>query len=385
MPIPPAEVQIRERISRYSNSISFELRHDRGGAMRNLEAAPSGAGEGGSVTIPYAELVDRCVEVLRQVGASHDEAHVQAWALVEADASGHPSHGVQRLPLIVERIRAGLAVPAAIVSAVRLGGGLIGVDGGRGLGPVVAMRTVDELTALGEETGVAVAGVSNANHVGMLSLYVEALAERNFVGIGMATSEALVHPWGGTEAMIGTNPIAIGIPSSNGPLVLDMATGEVSMGKIIDHMHRGEPLDHGWALDGDGKPTTDAARAREGSIAPFGGGKGYALGLAIEVMVGALTWSALGRQVVGTLDATEVCNKGEVFIAIDVARFAVDGYAERIDTYLADVRASRTADHSAAVRIPGDRSREKRAEALDHGVVLSLPTLSELDRLLAGN
>src|SRR6185312_10108367 len=130
----------------------------------------------------------------------------------------------------------------------------------------------------------------------------------------------------------------IGVPATPDPLVLDMATGLVAMGKIYDYANRGEPIPPGWALDEDGNPTTDAAAAKEGAIAPFGGAKGYALGLTLEVLVTALSGAAIGTDVKGTLDSDMVCNKGDLFIAI--APRKNERVAALVSAYLDEIRSS---------------------------------------------
>ena len=139
-------------------------------------------------------------------------------------------------------------------------------------------------------------------------------------------------------------------------MVLDMATGLVSMGKIHDHANRGAPIPLGWALDENGDPTTDAAAAKKGAIAPFGGPKGYALGMAFEVLVASLAASAIGTDVKGTLDSVNVCNKGDIFIVIapphaEAARALVSGYLD-------DIRAAAPADPEHPVLAPGDRAQQ---------------------------
>jgi L-2-hydroxycarboxylate dehydrogenase (NAD+) len=242
------------------------------------------------------------------------------------------------------------------------------VDGLGGLGPVVAGAAVNEVCARAREAGIAVAAIANNNHLGMLSWYVERVARGGQTAIALSTSEALVHPWGGRRAMLGTNPIAIGVPAEPDPFVLDMATSIVSMGKIHDHAHRREPIPADWALDAAGEPTTDPDAAKLGAIAPFGGAKGYALGLAIEVLVSSLTSAALGTDVVGTLDAEKPCNKGDVFIIIDPVSDAVTG---SISAYLDAIRACAPSDPDRPVMVPGDGSRSRRAERMAKGIPIA--------------
>lgn len=326
--------------------------------------------------VPIALARRSALHALRQVGTPPDHAESQVDLLVEADLRGHPSHGLARLPLLLDRIRNGLADPAArgrfdwhtIATLV--------VDGRRGLGPVVGQAALERLSERARDTGIALATVSNSNHLGMLAWYVERVAADGQVAIAVSTSEALVHPYGGTARMVGTNPLAVAIPAEPAPLVVDMATGIVSMGRIHDHRRRGEPLPSGWAVDAAGNPTTDAAAATDGAIAPFGGAKGYALGLATEVLVASLTGAALGTHVRGTLDATHPCNKGDLFVVIDVTRDA--GTNERISGYLDAIRNCQPTDPSQPVTVPGDRARARRAAHLADGIVVADEVWAEL-------
>jgi len=161
-------------------------------------------------------------------------------------------------------------------------------------GQISTRAALDAIIPRAKEDGIAIAAIRNTNHLGALAYYAEHVAGLGLTCIALTISEALVHPWGGRKAMIGTNPIAIGVPADPTPMVLDMATGLVSMGKIHDHANRGAPIPLGWALDEKGDPTTDASAAKKGAIAPFGGPKGYALGIAFEVLVASLAASAIG-------------------------------------------------------------------------------------------
>ncbi len=250
-------------------------------------------------------------------------------------------------------------------------------SGGSGL---VLLRAIDALAARIAATGIAVAAIRNANHIGMLAWYVEAVAERGLIGIALTTSEALVHPHGGTQAMLGTNPIAIGIPTGDAPFVLDLATSLVSMGKVHHHALRGAPLDEGWAVDAEGNPTTDAEAAKAGAIAPFGGAKGYELGLAIELLVAGLSGAELAPRIRGTLEATEVATEGDVFILIDPE--AGSG-GQRLADYLDGLRASRPAVPGRPVAVPGHGMRARRAAARRRGIDIPDPLVRQLTALRA--
>lgn len=211
----------------------------------------------------------------------------------------------------------------------------------------------------------------------MPAWYAEAIAETGLVSIILTTSEALVHPFGGGKALLGTNPIAIGVPTTSGPFVIDLATSLVSMGEIHDHAHRGAALPVGWALDAEGQPTTDPNAAKSGAIAPFGAAKGYALGLAFELLVTALTGAALGRDVAGTLDAEHLSNKGDVFILID----PLSGQGAALSAYLEAIRQTPPAPGFEQVLIPGERGRARKAERLAAGLELADDVWVTMQRL----
>ncbi|MGE8611421.1 MAG: Ldh family oxidoreductase [Achromobacter veterisilvae] len=314
------------------------------------------------------EAWEVCMRALEQAGTPAGHAATQTNLLLEAELRGRASHGLLRLPRIIERIHNGVADPKTRGKAVWRSPAFLDLDGQRGLGPVIALAALDQIRQRARETGIAIAAVSNNNHIGMLALYAEQVAREGQILLALSTSEALVHPWGGRRALIGTNPIAIGVPTEDEPFVLDMATSQVAMGKIHDYANHGRALEPGWALDGAGNPTTDAAAAKSGALAPFGEAKGYALGLAFELLVASLTASALGTAVKGTLDSSAACNKGDVFIVVEAGSGAV---AARISAYLDEIRACPALLPGRSVAVPGDRARAERRQRLETGIELA--------------
>lgn len=304
--------------------------------------------------------------VLVAYGVPEAFARMQGDLLLEAQMRGYASHGLLRLPRIIERIVNGVTSPTSTGRHEWIGHSFLRVDGERGLGPVVAVSALDALKERARRSGIALGAIRNSNHLGMLAWYGDFIAREGLILIASTTSEALVHPWGGRRALIGTNPLCIALPAAPEPLVLDMATSLVSMGRIHDHANRGEPIPQGWALDAQGRPTTDAAAAKAGAIAPFGGAKGYALGLALELLVTSLAGSAIGTAVRGTLDSDTVCNKGDLFIVISPGESA--SVAAAIHAYLDEIRASAAPGTGQLVSVPGDRSHEARARSIAEGV-----------------
>lgn len=314
---------------------------------------------------------------LHRAGVPGRNAAIQADLLLEAELRGRASHGLLRLPRVIERIRNGVADPVTMGKATWRASGFLEVDGEAGLGPVVAHAALDAVCARARETGIALAAIRNNNHIGMLALYAERVALEGQCLIALSTSEALVHPWGGRSAMLGTNPIAIGVPAEPAPFVLDMATSVVAMGKIHDYANRGKALEAGWALDDNGDPTTDAQAAKQGALAPFGDAKGYALGLAFEVLVAGLTASALGNNVTGTLDSTRPANKGDLFIVIDGSKASLPAVSD----FLEAIRTCPPADPAQPVFVPGDRARIERQRSMEDGLSIATDVWSRIHEL----
>jgi LDH2 family malate/lactate/ureidoglycolate dehydrogenase len=301
---------------------------------------------------------------LKRAGIPDAHAAEQLDLLMEAELRGISSHGLLRLDRVLKRVANGVSNPHTRGRHEWRGTAFLAVDGEQGLGPVIANAALDVLVARAPETGIAVAAIHNAGHLGMLGLYAERVAAKGFSVIALSISEALVHPWGGRKAMIGTNPIAIGVPTSGAPFMMDMATSVVSMGEIHDRAHRKQSIPKDWALDAKGFATTDPEAAKMGAIAPFGQAKGYALGLAFELLVSSLTGSAVGRDVRGTLDDSSVCNKGDVFIVMN-------GPNRDLQNYLEAIRTLDPAEGFSQVLIPGERGRATRTRYLEEGVPIA--------------
>jgi len=330
-----------------------------------------------TVVVSSDEVHTVIAEALVRHGATSRDAGLQATTLVEGDLRGHPSHGIRRLPVLVGRLRAGLAVSGVEPDLQWRTDSALVVDGRRTLGPVAAHQALDAILDRVRETGIAMASIRNSGHVGMLAPYLERIAATGAAGIALTTSEALVHPWGGSIAMVGTNPIGVGIPTLGDPFILDMSTSQVSMGKVLDYAARGEEMPLGWAVDENGDATTDAAAGARGALSPFGGAKGYALGLAFEALVGVLAGSQYGRDVHGTLDVEHPPSKGDLFVVFSLDSLGATTSLGPLTSYFDAVRASGSEN---PVSIPGDRARAERARRLAEGIPLDA---AQWDRALA--
>jgi L-2-hydroxycarboxylate dehydrogenase (NAD+) len=297
-------------------------------------------------------------DAFRTHGIAAADAEQTAEVLVSADARGKHSHGLLRLPRFVRGIEHGNVDPDGSIDVVDERGGVATVDGGSRLGPVVASVAADEASRRADEHGVGAVGVHDGNHLGMLGYYTDQLQRDGYVGIGLTNTEPAMPPYGGTEPVLGTNPIAVGLPTDP-PFNLDMSTSAVARGDVLHRRETGEPLPEGVALDADGAPTTDPAAALEGTILPFGGPKGSGLAVAVEVLAGGLVGAAMGSDVTGTYHTENPCTKGDLFVALDPAAFGVPDFDERASAFLRELTDGPTAAHVDEIRLPGQRSIER--------------------------
>jgi LDH2 family malate/lactate/ureidoglycolate dehydrogenase len=320
--------------------------------------------------------------VLAKLGANERECAIQADVLTEADLRGHHSHGLQRLPVLAARIQKSLIRVNVDPEYVWSADSVLSVDGKDGLGPFVADSALERAAQAVAQRGIIAVAIRNSSHIGMIGYYCEKRAQQGLICIAMTESEALVHPHGGTKALVGTNPIAIGIPSEPAPYVFDMATSTSAIGKIYASRHRGEPIPLGWAIDAEGNPTTDPDAALKGSLTPAAGPKGYGLGISIGILAGLLPGAEIGRAVFGTLDTESRCTKGDFFLLLNPAAFAGGPLlARHVASYLDELRHSPPQKGLQNVIVPGDRARQLREERVRSGIPLPREVWTAAERL----
>ena len=319
-------------------------------------------------------------ELLRRLGAGEEEASATAEVLTEGDLRGVASHGLLRLPYILRALRRGTIIAGAKVKVVKETPATALIDGGHGLGHHIATRAMKLAIEKAKKCGVAAVGVHNSNHFGIAGYYAELAMREGLIGIVTTTTDALVHPWGGVEPLLGTNALAIGIPSEP-PVLLDMATSVAARGKLVEAMKKGKPIPEGWAIDPKGKPTTDPKKGLEGALSPFGGVKGYGLAFVLELLAGPLVGAAAGKDVVGTLEPTEVfCTKGDFMIAVDPKAFVTrEEFSAKTREFIQRVKSSRKAPGVGEIMIPGEPERKTRERLLRGGIPIADEVWQELE------
>lgn len=303
--------------------------------------------------------------LLLKLGAGQEEAEITADVLAEGDLRGFASHGLLRLPYIIRGIRRGKIIPKAEIKVVKETPAVALIDGGHGLGHYVAVCAMKLAIEKAKKQGIGAVGVYNSNHFGIAGYYAEMATRESLIGLVTTTTDPLVHPWGGVEPLLGTNALAVGIPAYPYPILLDMAMSVAARGKLVEAMKKSETIPEGWAIDSEGRPTTDPKKGLEGALSPFGGVKGYGLALILELLAGPLVGAEAGRKVQGTLEPVDkFCTKGDFMIAIDPAAFVkLEEFKTKVNDFVTELKTSRKAPGVQEILVPGEpefRTREKR-------------------------
>jgi LDH2 family malate/lactate/ureidoglycolate dehydrogenase len=338
-----------------------------------------------------AELEDLARRIFLAMGASDRVAATVAGHLVRANLSGHDSHGVLRIPQYVAEADRGDLIPSATATLVMESGAVGIVDAGRGFGHSATALAMEWVAGRALEFGVAAAAVRRANHIGRLGEYVELAAARGVIGIATVgiVGGGGVTPFGGRGRYLGTNPWAIGVPSTGEPMIYDAATSAVAEGKLRVARSKGAPAPAGAMVDGDGKPSLDPADYYAGgAMLPLGGAlaghKGYGLALASALVGGLAMIGGEEPTTAGTAAAPSAPGwlAGAFVVAIDPERFGgAEHYRAAVAGALAGLRRQPPAEGVAEVLIPGDPERRSRALRERDGIPIPDPVWSDLQEV----
>lgn len=354
-----------------------------GYGMRRLSAESGGKvnSENGGGVFNADSLRVFCEKVFLSCRMAQEDAAIVADSLVQANLRGVDSHGVARVGIYVKRLKMGLVNPQPNVAVVQESAATLLVDGDNGMGQVVGVRALDLGLDKAKESGGVSVGVRRSNHYGAGAYYVQRAVARDTIAFAYSNAPPTMAPWGGVDPYIGTNPYAYGVPAGEyHPIIVDMATSIVARGKIILAAERGEPIPKGWAIDKHGSPTTNAQEALAGSVLPFGGPKGYALSLMIDIMAGALTGAGFGPRINSLYDNfDEPQNVGAFFQLIDLSHFTDPAtFQARIDRMIEEIKSSRKAEGTEELFLPGELEFRTEQERRASGIPIGAETVAEL-------
>ena len=305
---------------------------------------------------------------LMKGGMPETDASIVADVLLEAELRGRKTHGFIRLPGIKNRYekeeRSEIQVDREIGQSIR-------VNGGNHPGYLVAYRAMELAIDSAKQTGTCIVGVYNTSHCGMAGYYVDMARKENLIGILFADCLPRITPAGGTEAILGTNPIAVGIPSNTVPLLFDMSTAAITNGELLVAMQERISISEGLAFNAEGESTTFAAEALKGSVRPFGGHKGFGLALITQILAGALV-NAATVPPPGT-------NYGLLLIVLDPSVFVpLEQFKNEVDSLIERIKANRREAGVEEILIPGERAYRQREKNLMSGICLDETLVQQL-------
>ena len=310
-----------------------------------------------------------------------DAAEVARY-LVLADLRGVSTHGISRISIYIERLRRGVVNPRPHMTISTPAPAALHLDGDNGLGFVVARRATLEAVRLAEQYGIGMVAASNSNHFGMAAGYLLDAIVAGYAAFVYTNASPSMPVWGGRTPFLGTSPFAFGAPGGGAepPVILDMATSVVARGKIRRAAQAGEPIPAGWALDADGRETTDAKKAYEGIVLPLGGPKGSGLSLMMEILAGVMSGANFGGKVGDQYrDKDRPQNVGHCVIALNPSLFGgVSAYAERMADLVRRAKASPRLEETRAILMPGEPEAQIMAARLEDGIPLSAADLNLL-------
>lgn len=336
---------------------------------------------------PAQQLEEFTAAAFVSVGVAPDQAMTTAKRLVEADSRGRTGHGLIRLGPYIDRIQAGGVNLNPSVEILHETPTSALVDGDNGLGQVVMTRATEVAINKAKTSGLAWVGTVHSNHAGAAGIYPLLAAKQGLIAVYFAVANANgMPPWGGATPMLGTNPIAIGIPAKDSPpFLLDIATTQTSHGSIKVAAQKGEQMPEGWVINRDGQPITDPKRAHEGWLVPIGGYKGSGLNIAIGLLAGAMNGAAFGHSVIDhRKDLSVPTNTGQAIMVMRADLFQPEDEAlATMAAHLDELRSSGTAD-GEPVRLPGDTAAAMDAESASLGVAVADVLVSDLDKLASG-
>lgn len=325
-------------------------------------------------------LADLVTRLFAAAGVPPDDAALVADTLVKADLWGHASHGVLRAPWYLDRIAHGVMTPVTRPATLADGGAVALWDARDGVGQVVTRDAMRAAIGKARQHGVGVISVRHSNHHGALGWYTRLAAAEGCIGLLVTNGGPAMAPWGGRSMVLGNNPWSVAAPAGrHAPLVLDMANTLVARGKIFAARQKGLPIPEGWALDAEGRPTTDPVAALAGVILPMAGHKGYAISLMMDVLAGALSGSAVLDAVNSPFHTDRRSGCGHFVMALDIARFGpLPAFEARIEEMVARLKAAPRAEGFEEILYPGEMEARNEARHLRDGLDLPARTLADL-------
>ncbi|KIW35617.1 uncharacterized protein PV07_02303 [Cladophialophora immunda] len=329
---------------------------------------------------------DRVLAFARDVlignGVPREQAHIVASCLVAADLRGVDTHGVNRIPSYMQRIRQKVLDPAAIPTLHEATPVVAQVDGHNGFGFLAASMGMDKAIEMARVYGIGMVAVKHSNHFGMSAWVVQKAIAADMMSLVFTNSSPALPVWGGKDKLVGVSPLACGAPAGKAPpFILDMAPSIAARGKIYKAKRRGEKIPLDWALDANGETTDDPAKALEGVMLPMGGPKGSALAIMMDVFSGVLSGSAFAGHVTNPYDPSKPADVGHFLVAIKPDLFfSLDEFKERMDYLYQRVVGCEKRPGFDRIYFPGEIEQLTQKERESSGIPYTTSEVESLNK-----
>jgi len=320
----------------------------------------------------HKKVHDFAKSILIGNNVPEQSADTIARCLVAADLRGIDTHGVNRIPSYMERVRQGVLDPHAVPELTSITPVVAQVDGKNSFGFLGATLAVDHAVEVAKTYGIGMVSIKHSNHFGMSAWICQRALESDMISLVFTNSSPALPVWGGKEKLMGVSPIACGAPAGKTPpFILDMAPSVAARGKIYKAKRRGEKIPLDWALDRDGRPTDDPSAALEGVMLPMGGPKGSALSIMMDVFSGVLSGSAFAGGVTNPYDPSKPADVGHFIVVIKPDLFmSLEDFKGRMDFLYQKVAGSEKAAGVERIYFPGeieiDREEERRRNGIPY-------------------
>lgn len=313
--------------------------------------------------VKIEEITKLATKALKKYGLDDNDINVIITHLLDEELMGKPSHGFYRLTGIMKHIRNKevnknqIKIDKETITSAS-------VNGGCHIGLVVAEYATKIAIDKAKEFGICMVGANNyVGTTGAMGYYTRKIADNDLIGVVICNSRCAVAPWGGRDAILGTNPISIGIPTENEPIIVDLATSARSYGDLMLAAKENRAIPKGLVLDEKGNPSTNPNDANDGCQLPMGEHKGYALGLAIELLAGPFIGAKAGKNAVRGSDGFLVC-------AISSEQFVpLSQFKENANSLIEEIKNSSLAPGYSEIRLPGEESFKNYNKNKQNGII----------------
>ncbi|MEL7563705.1 MAG: Ldh family oxidoreductase [Dehalobacterium sp.] len=319
-------------------------------------------------------------------GIPKEDADIFTDCLIAADLVSITTHGVDRLPVYLDRIKLGVTKVPTNLTVLKESGASIFLDANDGLGQVAAFKSAKLAIERAKQNGVGAVVVKNSGHFGRAGYFTEQIAQEGLIGFCCTNASPRLAPWGGTKALLGNNPWSFAFPKGKKAprVVFDIANSVVAAGKIREAANKHEKIPENWALTDEGRPTIDPKEALKGILLPMAGHKGYGISLWVALLTGALSGSEWDSHVTNIYDYSRPQKVSHFIMAIDLRAFAgKDNYMDILDDMYSKIKSSSLAEGFKEVYLPGEIEELKRESQIKEGVSLSPVTIQKLANLTA--